>query len=90
MTDEALTQAYDAHLFAHAEYVARQPFLAAASLPGARQLYAPITAEHTLSNCCSHLLSAIGLEIMHPADADRLHRARSGLRRPTPVDVGLT
>jgi hypothetical protein len=90
VTDEALIQARDAHVFAYAEYVAKQPFLAIASPPGAGQLYAPITAEDTLNNCCGHLLSAIGMEIMYPADAERLRRARAGLRRPTPADVGLT
>ena len=90
VSDEAFIQARDAHLFAYAEYAARQPFLAAASPPGAHQLYASVTAEHTLSNCCSHLLAAIGLEIMHPADAQRLCRGRSGRRRPTPAEVGLT
>jgi hypothetical protein len=89
VTDEAFIQARDAHLFAYAEYVARQPFLATTSPPGTH-LYAAVTAEDTLSYCCTHLLSAIGLEIMYPADAKRLRRARSGLRRPTPAEVGLT
>jgi hypothetical protein len=89
VTDEALIQARDAHLFAYAEYVAKQPFLTAASPLGTHELYAPVTADHTLSNCCNHLLAAIGLEIMHPADAQRLRRARSRLRRPTPAEVGL-
>jgi hypothetical protein len=90
VTDEALIQARDSHLFAYADYAARQPFLAATSPPGAPQLYAPVTAEDTLSNCCGHLLSAIGLEIMYPADAERLRLARSGLDRPTAADIGLT
>jgi hypothetical protein len=90
VTDEALIQARDAHLFAYADYVAKQPFLAVASPPSTPQLYAPITAEDTLNNSCGYLLSAIGLEIMYPADAERLRRARYGLRRPTPAEVGLT
>jgi hypothetical protein len=89
VTDEALIQARDAHVFAYAEWVARQPFLAFASPPGA-QLYAPVTADDTLSNCCGYLLSAIGLEIMYPADAERLRQTRSGRRRPSPTEVGLT
>ena len=66
VTDEALFQARDAHLFAYAEYAARQPVFAAASPPGMPQLYAPVTAEDTLSNCCGNLLSVIGLEIHLP------------------------
>jgi len=90
VTDETFIQARDAHLFAYAEYVARQPILATASPPGTRQLYDPVTAGGTLNNCCSDLLLAIGLETTYPADAERLRRARSGLRRPTPAEVGLT
>ncbi len=85
VTDEALTRARDAHLFHYAEYVASQPFLAAA----APHLYAPVTAEDTLANCCGHLLSTIGLEIMCPEDAERLRRARAFQRRPTATMVGL-
>jgi hypothetical protein len=89
VSDEMLTKARDAHLFAYAEYVARQPFLAAAP-PGIPELYASVTAEDTLSNCCGHLLSALGLEIMRPAQAERLRQARAGLRLPTPAVLGLT
>jgi hypothetical protein len=60
--DEALTSARNAHLFAYAEYAARQSFLAAAPPPGSVRLYALVTPEETLSNCCGHLLSTIGLQ----------------------------
>jgi hypothetical protein len=90
VTDEALIQARDAHLFFYAEYVAKQPLLAVASPPGTSQLYGPVTAEDTIRDCCSHLLSAIGLEITCPDQAERLCGARSGLRRPQPAEVGLT
>ena len=89
VTDEALVQAREAHLFAYAEYAARQPFLAAVSPPGIPQLYEPVTAEDTLSNCCGHLLSAIGLEIMYPDEAQRLRRARVFQRTPTRAMLGL-
>jgi hypothetical protein len=88
VTDEAVIQARDAHLFASAEYVSKQPFLAAASPPGSRQLYSPVTAEGTLNNCCSNLLLAIGLETMYPADVERLRRARSGCADPHPQRSG--
>jgi len=90
VTDETLIQARDAHLFAYAAYIARQPLLAAATPPGIPQLYAPITAEDTLNNCCSHLLSAIGLELSYPERAGHMRQARAGLRRPTPAAFGLT
>lgn len=90
VTDDAFAQARDAHVFAYAEYIARQPFLAAASPPGGTQLYARVTADDTLSKCCGYLLSAIGMEIMYPDDAERLARARSGRRPPTSAALGLT
>jgi hypothetical protein len=90
VTDEALIQARDAHLFAYADYAARQPFLAAASPAGIPQLYAPVAGEDTLNDCCGHLLAAIGLEIMYPADAERLRRDRAGRRRPGAAAFGLT
>jgi hypothetical protein len=90
VSDKALLRARDAHLFAYAEYIARQPSLAAETPVSIPQLYAPITAEDTLSNCCGHLLSAIGLESMYPAEAERMRRAHAGLPRPTPAAFGLT
>jgi hypothetical protein len=53
-------------------------------------LYEPVTADDTLSNYCLNLLSIIGLEATHPADAQRLRRARAGMRPPGPANVGLT
>jgi hypothetical protein len=73
-------QAPHAHLFTYAEFVGKREILAAASPPGTVQLYPPITPADTLSNCCGHLLTAVGLEIMYPADAERMRRARSGRR----------
>ena len=89
VTDEALLQARDAHLFAYADYAARQPFLAA-SIPGdLPHLYEPVTAESALNQCCGHLLTTIGLELSYPEDAERLRNARSFMRRPDPAAFGL-
>jgi hypothetical protein len=82
VSDEALEQARHAHLFAYAEYAARQPLLAAVSPPG-QPLYQPVTAENTLNDCCRNLLTTLGLELTYPADAERLLRARQGTRRPS-------
>ena len=56
------------------------------------QLYAPVTAEDTLSNCCGHLLSAPGLEIKYPEQAERLRQARTRIRmrQPSAAAFGLT
>jgi hypothetical protein len=89
VTDEQLIQARDAHLFAYAAYFASQPSLAAASPAGRPQLYAPVTAEDTLNGSCANLLSTLGMELKHPQQAGQLRRARVGLRRPSPADVGL-
>jgi hypothetical protein len=90
VSDEVLLQARDAHLFSYAEYVAQQQYLAQASPPGMPQIYAPVTAEKTLNEGCANLLTTLGLELMYPADAERLHRARAGLRRPSLEALGLT
>jgi hypothetical protein len=90
VTDEALISARDAHVFAYAEYAAKQHLLAATAPAGTGHLYEPVTADDTLSNCCGHLLTAIGLEIMHPGTAEHLRRERAFRRRPTPAMVGLT
>jgi hypothetical protein len=89
LSDEALKQAREAHLFAYAEYAVRQPLLAVASPPG-HTLYEPVTAEDTLNNCCRHLLTTLGLGLTYPDHAERLRRARAGLPLPSPADVGLT
>jgi hypothetical protein len=89
VTKEALIQAREAHLYAYAEYAARQPFLAATA-PSGVSFYEPVTAEETLNNCCRNLLTALGLELMYPADAGRLRQARARMRRPTSADVGMS
>lgn len=90
VSDEALIQARDAHVFAYAEYAAKQRLLAATAPAGSGHLYEPVTAEDTLANCCGHLLTAIGLEIMYPETAEQLRRERAFRRRPTPAMFGLT
>jgi hypothetical protein len=90
VTDETLISARDAHVFAYAEYAAKQHLLAASTPAGTRNMYGPVTADDTLSNCCGHLLSAIGLEIIHADTAEQLRRERVYQRRPTPAMIGLT
>ena len=94
--DEALLQARDAHLFAYADYAAKQPLLAAATPAKLPRLYEPVTAETALNQSCGHLLTAIGLELSYPEDAERLKNARAFMCRPnaatfrfvTPADEG--
>lgn len=90
VTDEAFISARDAHVFAYAEYAAKQHLLASTAPAGTGHLYEPVTANDTLSNCCGHLLAALGLEIMHPATAEQFRRERAFRHRPTPAMVGLT
>ena len=44
-------------------------------------MYEPVTAEKALNDCCMHLLTTIGLQIMYPERAAEL-RAAAG-----PADV---
>jgi hypothetical protein len=64
--------------------------VATAAPPGVSQLYAPVTAEDTLANCCGNLLSTLGLEILFPQQAELMRQARASMRRPGPADFGLT
>jgi len=89
VSDEVFLQAREAHLFGYAEYVAQQERLAGASPQGMQQLYAPVTAEKTLNEGCTNFLTALGLELMYPADAHRLRRSRANLRTPGPAQLGL-
>lgn len=81
VSDEAFVRARESLRFGYAEYVARWRTLDEASPPGTH-LYGPVTAEDTLANCCGHFLSTLGMEILYPADAERLRRARTGQRHP--------
>ena len=90
VSDEALEQARDAHLFEYASYLGRHPALGAAAPRGIPQLYAPITADDTVSNCCKHLLLALGMQLMFPDQAEQIRRARASMRRPGPAAFGLT
>jgi hypothetical protein len=90
VTGEALTRARDAHLSAYADYIARYPVFAVAAPAGVPQLYAPVTAEDTVSNCCRHLTFALGMELMQPEQAERMHQARAYMHRLGPATFGLT
>ena len=58
--------------------------------PGAPRLYAPITAGDTVSNCCRHLMFALGMELMYPEQAEQMRQVRTYMRRPGPAAFGLT
>jgi len=75
VTDEALYQARHAHLMAYAEYAVKQPAFAGSASPQNPDMYQPVTAEKALNDCCMHLLTTIGLEIMHPERAGQLRAA---------------
>jgi hypothetical protein len=81
VTDEAFYHARQAHLIAYAEYAAKQRALADSTPPQIPEMYGPVTAEKALNDCCVHLLTAIGLQIMYPERAAEL-RAAAG-----PADV---
>jgi len=89
VTGELLAQARDTHLFEYAGYMAMRPALATATPPGVPDLYAPVTMEDTLSNCCAHLLTALGMEILFPQQAEMMRQARATMRRPTRAELGI-
>lgn len=97
VTDEALYQGRRSHLMAYAEYAVNQPAFAGSAPPRYPDMYEPVTAEKAINDCCVHLLTTIGLEIMHPERAAQLRAAagsadvrsipraaRQAILRPTP------
>ncbi|HUY50976.1 MAG TPA: hypothetical protein VMV92_35605 [Streptosporangiaceae bacterium] len=77
VSDDAFYQARHAHLMAYAEYAVKQPAFAGTAPPRSPDMYEPVTAEKALNDCCAHLLTTIGLEIMYPERAAQL-RATAG------------
>ncbi len=90
VSDQDLVDARDAHLFHYADYAARQPQYAAAAPADRPTMYEPVTAEDALSNCCGHLLTALGLQMTYPEAAEHMKQARAFMRRPQPSAFGLT
>lgn len=43
--------------------------------PQSPDMYEPVTAEKAVNDCCVHLLTTIGLEIMYPERAAQLRAA---------------
>ncbi len=75
VADDAFYQARHAHLVAYAEYAVKQPAFAGSAPPQNPDMYEPVTAEKALNDCCVHLLTTIGLEIMYPERAAQLRTA---------------
>lgn len=72
VTEDEFRQARHLHLITYAEYAAEQPQLAATAPAGHRDMYEPVTAEQALINCCGHLLTTIGMAVLHPESATRI------------------
>jgi hypothetical protein len=75
VSDEAFYQARHSHLVAYAEYAVKQPTFARSTPSQHPSMYEPVTAERALNDCCVHLLTTIGLEIMYPERAAQLRAA---------------
>jgi hypothetical protein len=75
VSDEAFYQARHAHLMAYAEYAVNQPRFAGSAPAQRPGMYEPVTAERALNDCCTNLLTAIGLEAMYPQRAVQLRAA---------------
>jgi hypothetical protein len=72
VSDETFYQARRFHLVAYAEYAVKQPALARSGAVQNSGMYEAVTAERALNDCCVHLLTTIGLEIMNPQRAVQL------------------
>jgi hypothetical protein len=84
VADEVFYQARHSHLLAYAEYAVRQPVFVSSTPPQSPGRYEPVTAQTALNECCIHLLTAVGLEIMYPERAAQLRAATPGTGRQVP------
>ena len=75
VSDEVFYQARHSHLMTYAEYAVRQPVFAISTPPQSPDMYEPVTAQTALNECCIHLLTTIGLEIIYPERAAQLRAA---------------
>ena len=66
VANEVFYRARHSHLTRYAEYAVRQPVFASSTPPQSLGMYEPVTAPTALNECCIHLLTTIGLEIMYP------------------------
>lgn len=88
VADVVFYQARHAHLIGYAEYAVRQPVFASSTPPQSPGMYEPVTAQTALNECCIHLLTAIGLEIMPPERAAQLRAAAPATVRHVPRPRG--
>jgi hypothetical protein len=65
VTDEAFMRARQIHLIHYADYARQQPALVAGVPQHLTQWYQPATVQDAFTNCCIHLLTALGLEILY-------------------------
>jgi hypothetical protein len=72
ISDEDFLDARHAHLIGYADYAMQQRMLAAAAPPGTTSFYEPVNFETAANQCCTSLLTVIGLQRMHPQQAARI------------------
>jgi hypothetical protein len=85
VSDKAFYEARHVHISAYAEYAARQVAYAARAPENHRDMYERVTAESALNDCCKHLLTAIGMQALHPRrGAELVATASTGDPRTIP------
>jgi hypothetical protein len=66
VSDKAFYEARRVHIIAYAEYAAKQVAYAASAPQNHCDMYERVTAESALNDCCKHLITAIGMQALHP------------------------
>lgn len=66
LSDQAFYEARHVHIVAYAEYAANQIAYAASAPADHQDMYKRVTVESALNDCCRHLITAIGLQALHP------------------------
>lgn len=66
VSDQVFYEARHVHIVAYAEYAANQVAYAASAPADYHDMYERVTVESALNDCCKHLITAIGLQALHP------------------------
>lgn len=73
VTDQDFLDARNAHLVSYADYGMQQRTLADAAPQTNPGLYEPVDFETAANHCCANLLTMIGLQHLHPEQAEQIN-----------------
>jgi hypothetical protein len=82
LSDDDYCAARRRHLATYAEYAAKQHFYALHAPADRLGVFEQVTADSALNDCCSHLLTTIGMSALYPEGASRVDAMPAPTGRP--------